>query len=416
MRPTRLKRTLAMVPAAALVATLIPAGPASATFRGDNGKIVWSSSTIPTGPNDVPVGDVYSANPDGSELTNLTPDTDDSAEAYPAVSPDGKTLVFGSDRLSKNDLDPFLLDLETLEVTPLPSTEGDEGWFAWSPDGTKLSWSVDQSGIKVFSLTTGLVSDVVENGWHPNFSPDGSKIVFIQPTGGVNDLYSVNVSGSGLTQLTDSTNDYEFAPNYSPDGTTILYSKSNSDFTVVDLWTMNADGSNEQQLTSLTGWESEPAWSPDGTKIVFTRDSDGFEEAASQDLVTADADGTNVQPLHASALIEDHPDWQALGNGGPSEEPELPEAKPVLGLKLVKHLVAKVTIGGTRCGDGLPIKIQKSVAGKWKTVASGVSTAGLFKKKVADKPGKYRAKSSAYTSSGASCLAAKSGTVAHKHS
>ena len=377
--------------------------------------------TISTGPNDPSSGDIYSANPDGTELTNLTPDTGDTNESFPAVSPDGATLAFGSDRNSPDDLDPFLLDLETLEVTPLPSTSDEEGWFAWSPDGTKLAWSARntktfEAVVQVFNLSTGAVSDVADDGWHPNFSPDGSKIVFIQAAGEPNDLYSVNVNGTGLTQLTDTPNDYEFAPNYSPDGTKILYSKGNSDFTEVDLWTMDANGSNEQQLTDLAGWESEPAWSPDGTKIVFTRDSDGFMGPNSQDLVTANADGSGVQPLHASALIEDHPDWQALGNEGPGEEPEPAELKPVLSLGLKKHIVAKVTVTSDgACREGLPVKIQKSVSGKWKTIASGTTVAGIFKKKIADKPGKYRAKSTAFTDGNTQCLGSKSAAKSHKH-
>ena len=361
------------------------------------------------------MGDIYWANPDGTEVVNLTPDTPDSNEGFPAVSPDGATLAFGSDRNSKGDLDPFLLDLTTFEVTPLPSSDQAEGWFAWSPDGTKLAWAAQDlktfaNTVRLFNLSTGLVKDVSADSWHPNFSPDGNKLVFIKAAGTPNDLYSANLDGSGLTQLTNTPDDYEFAPNFSPDGTKILYSKGNSDFSVVDLWTMSADGSNEQQLTSLTGWESEPAWSPDGTRIVFTRDTDGSQGPASQDLVTANADGTGVQPLHASSLLEDHPDWQALGNAG--EEPA--EVEPVLGFALKKHLVAKVTVTGP-CSEGLPVKIQKYVSGKWKTLASGTTVGGIFKKKLADKPGKYRAKSTVFTAGSTTCLKAKSATKAHKH-
>jgi hypothetical protein len=414
MRPVRLRRALALLPLAALVAALLPAGPAAATFPGDNGKIFWVSMTVSTGPNSPSVGDIYSANPDGTEVTNLTPDTEGSDENYPAVSPDGATLAFGSDRNSKNDLDPFLLDLATLEVTPLPSTEGSEGWFAWSPDGTKLAWSVDSSAIKVFDMSTGMVDEVASDGWHPNFSPSGSKIVFIKPVNeGPNDIFSVNVDGTGQTQLTNTADEYEFAPNYSPDGSKVIYSKADSSFEIVDLWTMNADGSSEAQLTDLGGWASEPTWSPDGTKIAFTRDSDGMG-SASQDLVTASADGSNVQPLHASALIEDHPDWQALGNEGPGEEPV--EVKPSLSLGLKKHIVAKVTVTSDgACKEGLPVKIQKSVSGKWKTIASGATVAGVFKKKIADKPGKYRAKSTAFTDGNTQCLGSKSAAKTHKH-
>jgi IPT/TIG domain len=66
-------------------------------------------------------------------------------------------------------------------------------------------------------------------------------------------------------------------------------------------------------------------------------------------------------------------------------------------LKLVKHLVAKghVSVGDgfTACASSVPVKIQRRVSGAWKNVGSTTTSAsGSYKKKVKDKPGKYRAK------------------------
>jgi Tol biopolymer transport system component len=42
-----------------------------------------------------------------------------------------------------------------------------------------------------------------------------------------------------------------------------------------DIWVMNADGSQQQNLTQNDAWDDQPQWSPDGGKIAFTSDRDG---------------------------------------------------------------------------------------------------------------------------------------------
>src|SRR4030095_12688589 len=66
-------------------------------------------------------------------------------------------------------------------------------------------------------------------------------------------------------------------------------------------------------------------------------------------------------------------------------------------LSLKKHLVAKgkVSVGDgfTACAASVPVKIQRRVSGNWKNVASTTTSAtGAYKRKIKDKPGKYRAK------------------------
>jgi hypothetical protein len=66
-------------------------------------------------------------------------------------------------------------------------------------------------------------------------------------------------------------------------------------------------------------------------------------------------------------------------------------------LKLKKHLVAKGVVsvgdGFTACTASVPVKIQRRVSGNWKNVGStSTSATGSYKKKIKDKPGKYRAK------------------------
>jgi hypothetical protein len=66
-------------------------------------------------------------------------------------------------------------------------------------------------------------------------------------------------------------------------------------------------------------------------------------------------------------------------------------------LKLAKHLVAKGVVsvgdGFTACAASVPVKIQRRVSGAWKNVGSTATTStGSYKKRIKDKPGKYRAR------------------------
>jgi dipeptidyl aminopeptidase/acylaminoacyl peptidase len=82
---------------------------------------------------------------------------------------------------------------------------------------------------------------------HPNFSPDGTRIVFddnFHGDPGTNGfIYSMNLDGSDVTQLTNRT-DRHGLPSYAPDGTKILFTASE------DIWMMDPDGSNQVRLTT----------------------------------------------------------------------------------------------------------------------------------------------------------------------
>ncbi len=115
---------------------------------------------------------------------------------------------------------------------------------------------------------------------HPDWSPDGEKIVFAafvddeRKPAWIADIYTINIDGTGLERLTDSVwgdND----PEWSPDGSMIAFKSSrntkNSDR--LEIFVMDANGSNQRRLTETTGWHSDhdPSWSPDSKYISFMR-------------------------------------------------------------------------------------------------------------------------------------------------
>src|SRR5262249_3310267 len=119
------------------------------------------------------------------------------------------------------------------------------------------------------------------------WSPDGSKLIFDAPAntaaqGFPQNIWIMNADGSNQTALTTLTNANarSFNPNWSPDASEIAFSSSraldgsdaaNANGTV-NIWLMKADGTGVRPLTNLTAAGADCAvasWSPDGTRLVF---------------------------------------------------------------------------------------------------------------------------------------------------
>lgn len=117
-------------------------------------------------------------------------------------------------------------------------------------------------------------------------SPDGRKIVFTSLKDGDLEIYTMNADGSDVKRLT-FTPGYDGGPWWSPDGTQIVYRAHHpadaaqlTDYrrlldqrlvrpSRVELFVMNADGSNQRQVTALGGANFGPSWTPDGKQIIF---------------------------------------------------------------------------------------------------------------------------------------------------
>ena len=107
-----------------------------------------------------------------------------------------------------------------------------------------------------------------------------SKVLFASTTSPTGDtdraIQTLNVDGTGLTTLFDVVGAFDSAPAWSPDGKRIAFeSDANLDGGNpegdMEIWVMNADGSNPTQLTHNALRDEGPAWSPDGDACSPTR-------------------------------------------------------------------------------------------------------------------------------------------------
>jgi len=139
------------------------------------------------------------------------------------------------------------------------------------------------------------------------------------------EIYSVNADGSNQTRLTNNPR-IDTSPEWSPDSTRIVF-RSVRDGNV-NVYAMNADGSSQTRLTNfMDGFDTvSPMFSPDGTRIIFSYGYTFADELLSAQIYVMNADGSNLLELTNTAanVYESQADWQVLPQAGanPIDSPE----------------------------------------------------------------------------------------------
>src|SRR5438270_709888 len=190
---------------------------------------------------------------------------------------------------------------------------GFEGYPDWSPDGTKLAFSAQAHlggpiDILVYDLASRSTQDLtadLSNDLRPRWSPDGTKIALGGggSAGGL-DVYTVNADGSELTRLTSAPG-WQWEPVWSPDGRQIAFTSYPNETT--DIYVMNADGSHARDVSNTrTTNDSQPSWSDGG--IAFRSDRTGIDG-----IYLMNGNGSNVHRLSSRRAYDEDPGWSRDG-------------------------------------------------------------------------------------------------------
>jgi Tol biopolymer transport system component len=253
----------------------------------------------------------------------------------PRLSPDGKLVVFYSDR---RDFTRILITDRAGKIKHEISQNGYGGYFesfhpfrsglCWSPDGSRLAF-VTKSGandqirivdIKKHSLVQ-TISTRLSSIAGPDWSHDGSMIAFAGVDSGATDLYLCQLKTGQVRRLTKSPAT-ESDPHFSPGDSLLVFSLQDTCLRVDDP-PMNTWGAAPSNLAVLrlsndscrilatTPWnEKQPCFSPDGRHLMFVADRNGIDN-----LYCAPVDSLEkARPVTDYIGGCSNPDW--AGDGG----------------------------------------------------------------------------------------------------
>ena len=199
--------------------------------------------------------EIYVMDGDGSNQRRVT--THPARDRLPTWSPDGKKIAFVSNRknANKDHSQIWVIDADGKNPDRLTDGLGDT-YPDWSPDGTKIVYDVFPAGIAVMDADGKDKRLLTRLGAHPSWSPDGKRIVYA-----FDQIYVMDADGGNSEQLTHDVG-FKRLPSWSHDGKRIAYVGNNV------IWVMDSDGKNPRQLTEHKT-EEHPTWSPDSESIAF---------------------------------------------------------------------------------------------------------------------------------------------------
>lgn len=195
--------------------------------------------------------DLFTANPDGSDIRQVTDNGAYNAEA--TASPDGSRVIFTSTR--DGDIELYTMNVDGSDVRRVTRRVGYDGGAFFSPDGSQIVWRaqypetaadsadyrrllgerlVRPSRLEIWVANADgseprRVTDLAAASFAPFFTPDGRRIIFssnFEGEGGRTfELYLIKVDGTGLERITFS-NDFNSFPMFSPDGSKLVWASN----------------------------------------------------------------------------------------------------------------------------------------------------------------------------------------------
>jgi TolB protein len=269
----------------------------------------------------------------------------ENAEAY--FSGDGRRLIFQSTRDGRTCDQQFIMNADGSGVRKVSTGfgkttcgyffDGDRKIFFGSthaadsacppkPDPSKgYVWGLDPYDIYTANDDGSSLKRLTNYGVYTaegTLSPDGQTIVFTSLKDGDLDIYTMKIDGTNLKRLTFLPG-YDGGPFWSHDGKRIVYRAWHPSDTALtnyqdllkqrlvrpnrmEIWIMNADGSNQHQITSLGGANFAPYFTPDDRHVIF---SSNYKNPRSRnfDLYLLNDDGTGLEQVTADPEFDGFP-------------------------------------------------------------------------------------------------------------
>jgi len=339
-------------------AAALPAGIGSvdSDASAGTGGVVWVSHRAATSGGAERDGELFYLADGARTPVRLT--NDDTVDVHPALSPDGRSVAFASERAGSRDL--FVIGVDGGGLRQVTSGPAVDDWPSWSPDGTRLAfgstrddpagdiYTVPADGGTPTRLTADPAADtqpawgpariaftttrfhpagdvvlMAETGGavtravpdpgdssEPAWSPDGARLAFTthapDPLG---DVKQVTVPGGQVSIVSALSGTGETEPTFRASGQAV-FTELRSGGTD-DIWSADATGGDRRDITNRpNASEEDPTFSADGTQLAYTEFAPG-ESSASQ-IVVASSDGSGPRPLTGAAeggKREQHPAW-----------------------------------------------------------------------------------------------------------
>jgi len=280
--------------------------------------------------------EIYLVGAEGGEQTRVT--NNSKGDNNPAWSPDGNLIGFSSFRDGNWEI--YTIKVDGSDPQRLTHNDRNDYDPVWSPDGSQIAYEshidlgveicvMDSDGEDQHQLTyNGAVT------YDPVWSPDGGRILYSVHNRGDNPgLHWMNSDGSGQEYLLAGAGSYTHdwgafgagqavpsvtstpAPLNGSGGGVIAFA-SNRDTSTMEIYAMNADGSDIRRLTKNFGDDIAPSWSPDGKKIAFIGMTGDHWDIYLLDYEAAIISNQTNEPVNITGSDTDeyYPSWSPDGS------------------------------------------------------------------------------------------------------
>jgi len=204
-------------------------------------------------------------------------------------SPDGKLIIFQAEEKGANPFyQQFIMDLATGTVRRVSAGVGKTTCGFFALDGKKIIFAsshLDPDATKHYAPEILLRAEELKSKKRRRYQWDFDPHMAI---------FEANLDGTGLRRLTHAPG-YNAEGSYSPDGRSIVFCSNRSGEKNLELYIMDADGTNVRALTKAPGcYNGGPFFSPDGKKVIFRSDRKKKDHLQ---LFVINADGTGEKAL-----------------------------------------------------------------------------------------------------------------------